>query len=217
MHKCVCINQSILSPAQLDSPVQLCGRYPSRIIKGDVTTVYSDNTVDDCITRCDAAGFNYAGVEYGDECHCGTGYATSSIQAAPDSDCNMSCPGDPEYTCGGSWRIQIYKSPALPPGSWTLEGCAVDNSTSPAFQNPVHANFSSNVDIVEDCMDYCGHWGYGWAGIENGEDCQCSLAGLFLGAQIVSMDQCNVSCPTHYGYNETCGGPQRLMVYEYDA
>lgn len=29
----------------------------------------------------------------------------------PDDNCNKKCPGDSAETCGGGWRIQIYKTP----------------------------------------------------------------------------------------------------------
>ncbi|KAI0692179.1 hypothetical protein C8T65DRAFT_552249, partial [Cerioporus squamosus] len=79
---------------------------PSRIIAGDVTTQYSDNTPATCIERCDAADFIFAGVEFSNECHCGT--ALSGTPAtAPVSDCSSPCSGDPTLSCGGSFRIQV--------------------------------------------------------------------------------------------------------------
>ena len=98
------LNWSTLYPCAVDTG--------SRIIAGDVTTQYSDNTPATCIERCDAAGFNYAGVEYSDECHCGTGLKSTPV-VAPDTDCDMACTGDPDLSCGGSFRIQVR--PPLPP------------------------------------------------------------------------------------------------------
>lgn len=80
----------------------------NRVIIDDHAAILSDNTPVTCVNYCIQSGFDYAGVEYGDECHCGTGYTGGA--RAPTADCNMPCAGDPSLTCGGSWRIQIYSS-----------------------------------------------------------------------------------------------------------
>ena len=85
---------------------------PSRVLAHVVTTQYTDNTPASCIERCDAANYTYAGVEYSNECHCGTGLKSESAGpfAAPLSECNMACTGDPDLSCGGSFRIQVRVS-----------------------------------------------------------------------------------------------------------
>ncbi|CCM05267.1 uncharacterized protein FIBRA_07478 [Fibroporia radiculosa] len=188
---------------------------PSRVISGDVTTQSTNNTPASCIESCDAADYIYAGVEYGDECHCGTGLVGTPT-TAPESDCDIACSGDADLSCGGSWRIQIYKSPALPGGGWALEGCFVDTPTTPAFGSPVvHQTFSTNLDLIDQCVDYCQHIGYPFSGVENATDCQCSF-GFANGVEQVDESECNSLCPLPPGDgSEYCGGPQRLMVYEY--
>ncbi|KAI0296528.1 WSC-domain-containing protein [Multifurca ochricompacta] len=188
---------------------------PSRVIANVKTTQYTDNTPASCIQRCDGAGFSYAGVEYSNECHCGTGLVGTPA-SAPVSDCNMACTGDPTLSCGGSWRIQIYKSPALPPGAWTLQGCFLDTPASPAFASPVvHHTFDTNLELDLECIQYCEHIGYPFSGVENASDCQCSF-GLAPGAQLRSQDECNSICPLPPGEgNEFCGGFQRLAVFKY--
>ena len=80
---------------------------PSRVIANDVTTQYfNDNTPTTCVARCDLENYVYAGVEYGNECHCGTGLV-GTLTDAPLTDCDMSCTGDPDESCGGSFRIQV--------------------------------------------------------------------------------------------------------------
>ncbi|KAI0291644.1 WSC-domain-containing protein [Multifurca ochricompacta] len=188
---------------------------PSRVLANVVTTQYTDNTPGSCVQRCDAAGYTWAGVEYSNECHCGTGLVGTPA-SAPVSDCNMACTGDPNLSCGGSWRIQIYKSPDLGPGSWTLRGCYLDTAASPAFGSPlVHHTFDTNLDLITQCVDYCGHLGYPWSGVENATDCQCSF-GLTPGAQLRPQSECNSLCPLPPGEgNEYCGGFQRLEVYQF--
>lgn len=104
-------------PAPLDLPDNWSVAVPcavdtaSRVIANDVTTILSDNTPGNCAAFCQEQGYAYAGVEYADECHCGTGFAGGvAPDSAPASDCSMPCDEDKGLTCGGSWRIQIYVS-----------------------------------------------------------------------------------------------------------
>ncbi|KAH9854861.1 WSC-domain-containing protein [Lenzites betulinus] len=189
----------------------------SRIIANDVTVQDSNNTPASCIERCDAQNSIYAGVEFSNECHCGTGLK-GTPQAAPTSDCNMACTGDADLSCGGSFRIQVYKSPALPLGASNLQGCFVDTPATPAFGAPVvHHTFATNLELVTQCIEFCGHIGYTFAGVEAGEDCQCSF-GLAPGALVTDESECNSLCPLPPGDGqEFCGGVERLMVYRYQG
>ena len=78
----------------------------ARVIASDVTTQSDTNTPAACVQSCAAAGFGYAGVEFGDECHCGTGLDENLVDAGPDA-CNVPCTGDATLSCGGSWAIQV--------------------------------------------------------------------------------------------------------------
>ncbi|PIL37663.1 hypothetical protein GSI_01357 [Ganoderma sinense ZZ0214-1] len=174
----------------------------SRILAKDSgAAAYTDNTPASCIERCDAANYTYAGVEYSGECHCGTGLV-SIPQAAPTTDCNMTCTGNSSLSCGGAWRIQIYKSLALAPGEWAPQGCFLDTPLMPAFSAPVHTALASNLSLVHQCVDYCTHIGMPFSGVENASDCQCSL-GLAAGAIALPDGVCN------------CAAVETLMVYKY--
>ncbi|KAF3172073.1 hypothetical protein TWF788_009516 [Orbilia oligospora] len=73
----------------------------------------NDMTIAACTAR--AAGYNFAGVEYGQECWYGNTLAGTSH--AESSGCNMPCPGKVTELCGGGNRIQLYKNPSYqPPG-----------------------------------------------------------------------------------------------------
>ena len=51
----------------------------------------------------------FAGVEYGNECHCGDSFNVDNEPvAAPDAECNVPCAGDVGLSCGGGFRIQLY-------------------------------------------------------------------------------------------------------------
>ncbi|KAI0737740.1 WSC-domain-containing protein [Daedaleopsis nitida] len=189
----------------------------ARILAGVVTTQSADNTPASCIERCDAVNFAYAGVEYSNECHCGTGLKGTPT-AAPESECDFACTGDAALSCGGSFRIQIYKSPALAPGAWALQGCFVDTALAPAYRSPVvHHTFASNLDLVDQCINFCEHIGYPFSGVEDANDCQCSF-GLNTATVQAPEDECNSTCPLPPGAgNEYCGGVQRLQVYKYQS
>ncbi|GJE88399.1 WSC domain-containing protein [Phanerochaete sordida] len=84
---------------------------PSRVLANAVVS-YSNDTARPltCTTHCASLGYTYAGIEYGNECYCGTGYADGlPPSSAPASDCSMRCLAGYYWTCGGSWRMQIYK------------------------------------------------------------------------------------------------------------
>ncbi|KAI0079478.1 WSC-domain-containing protein [Panus rudis PR-1116 ss-1] len=201
------LNWTTISPCTVDTG--------ARIIVNDETFQLSDNTPASCIELCDSGDFVIAGVEFGNECHCGSGLKVLPSDQ-PISECNMVCTGDPTLSCGGPSRIQVYKSPALPPGSFTLQGCFIDTPSSPTFGEPImHHLFPSNLDLISQCTQFCQHIGYPFAGVENAHDCQCSF-GFADDAQIAPSTDCSSVCPLPAGAgNEFCGGVQRLMVYKY--
>jgi hypothetical protein len=50
-----------------------------------------------------------AGVEYSDECYCGTSYLNNTPPPSTTADqCNEGCSGAPGLTCGGEYAIQLY-------------------------------------------------------------------------------------------------------------
>ncbi|KAI0737733.1 WSC domain-containing protein [Daedaleopsis nitida] len=185
--------------------------YGSRVIANDVTTQYkTDNTPNSCIERCDAAGYTYAGVEFSNECHCGSGLKSTPV-AKPASECNMPCTGDPNLTCGGSLRIQIYKSPALSGGSYNYKGCYIDQTWMPALDDTaVRQKFSSSQDIVGQCTSYCQHAGYRFVGVKDASTCECS-SGLREGALRTSDKDCKSLCNDE----EWCVSLENLQVFEY--
>ena len=209
-----------------------------RVLAQDVTTQTDTNTPAACVTTCAAAGFGYAGVEFGDECHCGTGLQETLVQA-PIDDCNVACTGDGTLSCGGSWRIQvgpsailrvetsvingfdarsqIYTFPALRPGTWAYEGCTVDTADAPAFSDAaLQEPFETTLDAVNQCLQACSRAGFSFAGVEDAGNCQCSGAGLAADAEAAPESECNSLCPLpgNAGF-EFCGGVDRVGVYRF--
>lgn len=86
----------------------------SRVLQSVVVTQLGNNTPANCASYCQSLGtkYTFAGVEYSNECHCGTGWKGGVVPpSAPLYDCSMPCQGDNQDPngCGGSWRIQVYK------------------------------------------------------------------------------------------------------------
>eukprot|EP00057_Strongylocentrotus_purpuratus_P007231 XP_011661705.1 PREDICTED: uncharacterized protein LOC100889229 [Strongylocentrotus purpuratus] len=67
-------------------------------------------TIDLCIKACEADGYFYAGVEFGDQCFCGRQDENLARHGtAPDGECNAVCDGDRLESCGSSDIIGIYQ------------------------------------------------------------------------------------------------------------
>ena len=83
----------------------------NRVIKVTGVTYLPTTTPASCTAQCAAQGFTMAGIEYGDECYCATGFQDNTVPPAADpSECNRACAGNPDLLCGGPWRMQIYSS-----------------------------------------------------------------------------------------------------------
>ncbi|XP_050301024.1 xylosyltransferase oxt [Anthonomus grandis grandis] len=80
-----------------------------RILTGYMGVNKNENSPKYCINLCLQSGFPYAGVQYSQECFCGSDSPPLSSKI-PDSSCNMKCPGDPHETCGGYFTINIYQT-----------------------------------------------------------------------------------------------------------
>ena len=93
----------------------------SRVLDGDrLFSLDYDNTPAYCANLCASTTYSdggkdypysWAGVENGNECHCGKGWKGGyAPPSAPTYDCATPCTGDPTDPngCGGSWRIQVF-------------------------------------------------------------------------------------------------------------
>jgi hypothetical protein len=76
----------------------------SRLLSNHTMKTLANNTPETCMLYCAGIHKNHAGVEYGNECHCGDGFAYNPV-GANIWDCNMPCAGDNNQVCGGANRI----------------------------------------------------------------------------------------------------------------
>ncbi|KAK2464992.1 hypothetical protein APHAL10511_003068 [Amanita phalloides] len=68
----------------------------------------TNNSAVACANQCAAFGYPVSGVEYGEECYCGDEINIKGLTFAPESQCNMACPGDPSHYCGAGNRLTLY-------------------------------------------------------------------------------------------------------------
>jgi hypothetical protein len=61
-------------------------------------------TIESCGKLCDHLGFNYSGVEDGDQCFCGATLPNSTTS----TNCTTPCNGNSSEICGGYWALQLY-------------------------------------------------------------------------------------------------------------
>ncbi|KAL7389878.1 hypothetical protein ABVT39_011425 [Epinephelus coioides] len=66
-----------------------------------------------CQDTCSESGYQYAGLEYGAECHCGNRISSPRAQ---EEDCSLMCRGERGSPCGGVGRVSIYKVEEQLPG-----------------------------------------------------------------------------------------------------
>ncbi|KAK8232248.1 hypothetical protein HDK90DRAFT_467432 [Phyllosticta capitalensis] len=88
--------------------------FPNQII------LSKNNTATNCLTQCSTYGYDAGGMEYGDQCFCGSKSDVLAAKAtlAPESDCSFPCTGNVTTLCGAGNRISYY--------TW-------ENSTNPLY------------------------------------------------------------------------------------
>lgn len=65
-------------------------------------------TVAECGDYCLNSGYLWFGLEYAQECYCGSALSVNSTSVLP-AECNMACSGNVAETCGGSNRLSVYQ------------------------------------------------------------------------------------------------------------
>ncbi|KAJ7765712.1 WSC domain-containing protein [Mycena metata] len=174
-------------------------------------------TVESCIAFCNAGGFIFAGVEFGEECYC-----DSTIQIpgarAPLTDCSQPCAGNASEICGASGRLTIFASGApspelvpAPTTGWTYQGCLTDNTANRTLS--VSVNIPGIGVTAETCTAACqSAAAYTHAGLEDGHECWCGNVTNPV-AQHVSDDDCRAVCTANH--TEYCGNANRLALYTF--
>ena len=61
-----------------------------------------------CINICRSLEHPYAGLQFYEECHCGTTYDKHG--KADESECDFLCTGSSDEICGGHLKLSVYKT-----------------------------------------------------------------------------------------------------------
>ncbi|KAK4686692.1 hypothetical protein P7C73_g3429, partial [Tremellales sp. Uapishka_1] len=176
-----------------------------------------------CTSYCAARGFNYAAVEYANECYCGSALVGGASLTLLSDQCYMTCAGDSSKTCGGPDALEVFVNPnvltatvALPSG-WTRQGCIAESHGGRALTYDATSLITKGTMTGEACAQQCAQAGYTMAGTEYSSQCYCgnALSGDATGAIIDTLTDstsaCNYACTGNTA--QMCGGPSRLTYY----
>jgi hypothetical protein len=177
-------------------------------------------TISACLAFCGARNLPLAGLEYSQECYCGTSLAATTLFNA--TGCSMPCAGDAQSTCGGRSRLSVYNNTSLSPpaakpvlpGGYAYQGCFTDPSASQRTL-PGYAVSNATGMTQELCASTCQGRGYKFAGVEFGKECYCAnalstAANGGKGTQ-APEPECSMLCVGDVG--ELCGGSARIGVW----
>ncbi|KAH8807745.1 hypothetical protein F5884DRAFT_900089 [Xylogone sp. PMI_703] len=110
--------------------------------------ISDDMSVEECIQFGISGGWQYAGVENGNECYVGN----TILNEAEPQGCNTPCAGAPDELCGGNSRINIYQD-----STWQQPSLDYLNQVLPqwildldALQQAVSAWYNLLIDAAPD-------------------------------------------------------------------
>ena len=171
-----------------------------------------DMTPAKCTSFCADQGFKYAGVEYGQECFCGSTFSNGAALDKASSSCNMPCSGSPTSICGGPNALSLFENPSITPAvitGYTAAGCIQEV----AGRALTGLRVDNQQMTQETCIASCAAAGYKYAGVEYGVECYCGNA-LVNGASLsLTSGQCYMACPGSASASKKCGGPNALQLF----
>jgi len=162
-------------------------------------------TPSSCAASC--GGFEYFGVENGNECWCGQ--TIDGSRGVGVAECSTPCTGDDLVLCGAGWRLTAYRRVAaeieLVPG-WEYVSCFSDATARTLPEGPKH----DNMMTAALCAGLCD--GFDYFGVENRNECFCGN-GLDMSKKVLRRDplQCESTCAGDARY--VCGNAWRLTAY----
>ncbi|CZS94127.1 uncharacterized protein RAG0_04170 [Rhynchosporium agropyri] len=164
----------------------------------------SNYTVGNCVRACSNLGYAFAGLEFGQQCFCGT----TRLNNPPGGQTpNIPCTGNAAQFCGGSSILQVYTgtpSPQPLTSSFGNGQCVADNTNNVRTLS-VSMGTSSTMTPAA-CRSLCV--GYTYFGVEYGSECWCD--NTFATGSVMST-VCTMTCS---GDNmQFCGGSYALNMY----
>ncbi|XP_018548108.1 WSC domain-containing protein 1 [Lates calcarifer] len=166
-----------------------------------------------CQDTCSESGYQFAGLEYGAECHCGN---RISSPRAPEEDCSLVCRGERGSPCGGVGRLSIYKVEEQLPGHRKFRnvhyrGCfKLLKSTVGTF--PVYS-FQPNL-TTQSCIETCTDKELPLAVFKK-PNCFCTwTSSLFSLNQQSDNQQCVGNTAANHTSNSTLAAPTEHDGYQ---
>ncbi|XP_062621145.1 uncharacterized protein LOC134282767 [Saccostrea cucullata] len=154
-------------------------------------------TVKYCKNFC--TKYKFYGVEDSTWCFCGN-YFTENVRH-PERECNMKCSGNNKEICGGSWRMNIYRSPEY---NNEYLGCFQDQTSRTLADN--YTNKKSMT--VEYCRKFCTNFQF--YGVQYSTWCFC---GNRLTKNVKKPEgECHMKCKGNL--KQICGGSWRMNIYK---
>nr|XP_019008257.1 uncharacterized protein I206_06812 [Kwoniella pini CBS 10737]OCF47038.1 hypothetical protein I206_06812 [Kwoniella pini CBS 10737] len=188
-----------------------CVQEVSGRLLAKVQTSSSNMTIEQCTSLCGNYGYAVAGVEYGDECYCGT--QDDIANALVSGQCVMPCAGDSTEICGGPNALNIFINPDLQPATinlptgWTTYGVVAEGTTGRAL---TYTLWSDPSNTIESCANGCAALGYTISGTEYSSECYCGNSFSNGGGALQDSSAAFMACSGNLA--EMCGGPSLLSV-----
>ncbi|CAH1232039.1 WSCD2 [Branchiostoma lanceolatum] len=208
-----------------------------RTLQEEFLSDYRRMTVEKCLNHCRKRYFPFVGLEFGGECYCG-----KQLHRGPASvsDCNVTCPGHENSTCGGVNRLTVYhihpRSMGRPPKDRqrvelgilrpdprsreryldaeteeAYRGC-YPTPPGPELEQAASMPVRDHLLTPRRCRLSCQQQVYTLALAMNATVCQCLNASATCRLVSASSDgYCNISCSGNE--RQKCGGPSHMSVY----
>ncbi|XP_040038338.1 sialate:O-sulfotransferase 1 [Gasterosteus aculeatus] len=166
-----------------------------------------------CQDTCSESGYQFAGLEFGADCHCGNRISSTR---APEEDCGLVCRGERGSPCGGVGRLSIYKVDGQLPGHRKFRnvhyrGCfKLTKSTIRTF--PIDS-FQPNL-TTQSCIETCTDKELPLAVFKK-PHCFCTWTpSLFSLNQQSDNQQCVEQTGLNHTGNSTAVAPTELAHYQ---
>jgi len=195
------VNTSVVPASDNDLQLQ-------HILAGSIKNS-TTNRPEECIISCNATGFAYAGLQDGNRCVC----MNEPPTAKSDGNCNTPCPGNANFSCGGSWTMDLHQNPAYHATNLTYIGCFKNtfNDLDRMLFEGTYNNFRNNTP--DWCVAYCTSGGYDYAGLQYGSQCICTNSGP---QGTSDAGQCTYGCAGDNSI-KMCGGLGYINIFHTDA
>jgi hypothetical protein len=154
----------IFVPGGGDFSLLGCFREPG-VGQRSLPNVYADDamTVELCLTT--AAGFIFAGVEYGRECWYGNTLNTATTHVGNEN-CQFHCPGNENEYCGAGDHLVLYSNGATPPAPPTQPATVSGANFYGCVTDSIEARTLTADHLFDDgmtlemCATFCGAYTY---------------------------------------------------------